>query len=51
MGNFCGILKFFHLFIKLKKQKYSNELGSNSSNTFGNWDGTEKQLEKIMYKD
>ncbi len=37
--------------IKLKKQKDSNELGSNSSNTFGNWDGTEKQLEKIMYKD
>lgn len=37
--------------IKLKKQKDSNELGSNSSNTFGNWDGTEKQLEKIMYKE
>lgn len=37
--------------IKLKKQKDSNELGSNSSNTFGNWDGTEKQLETIMYKD
>ena len=37
--------------IKLKKQKDSNELGSNSSNTFGNWDGTENQLEKIIYKD
>lgn len=36
--------------IKLKRQKDSDDFGSNSGNILGNWDGTEKQLEKIMYK-
>lgn len=37
--------------IKLKRQKDSDDFGSNSGNILGNWDGTEKQLEKIMYKE
>lgn len=37
--------------IKRKRQKDSDDFGSNSGNILGNWDGTEKQLEKIMYKE
>ena len=36
---------------KRKRQKDSDDFGSNSGNILGNWDGTEKQLEKIMYKE